>query len=87
MRMDECEKIYQFRRISRRLEIEVIHAKPIFGNVEFERVCPIVNMSRDLGISSMCEDEDSVVMKVGSCKGEQNLEVIGRPFVPVRNIR
>lgn len=69
------------------MEIEVIHAKPIFGNVEFERVCPIVNMSRDLRISSMCKDEDSVVMKVGVCKGEQNLKVIGRAFVPARNIR
>ena len=77
---------YQFGIISRRLEIKVIHAKPIFGNVEFLCVCPIVNRSRDLRINSMCKDEDAVVM-IGSCKGEQNLEIIGIPFVPVRNIQ
>ena len=78
---------YKFRTISRRLEIEVIHAKPIFGNIEFLCVCPIVNRFRDLRISSVCKDKDTIVMEIGTCKGEQNLEVIGRTFVPVRNIQ
>ena len=39
----ETKKIYQLRRISGRLEIEVIHAIPVFDNVEFLSVCPIVN--------------------------------------------
>ena len=41
--MDEIKKNYQFRRIIGRLEIEVIHAKLIFGNVEFLNVCPYMN--------------------------------------------
>ena len=82
-----AKRNHQFKRISRRLEIEVIHAKPIFSNVEFLRVCPIVNRSRDLMISGVCKGEDAAVMEVGTGKSEQNLEVIGRPFVPVRNIR
>jgi hypothetical protein len=49
-------------------------------------VCPILNRSRNLKISGVYKDEDAVVMEVGTCKGEQNLEVIGSPFVPVRNI-
>jgi hypothetical protein len=32
MKTDEAEKFYQLRSIRGRLEIEVIHAKPIFGN-------------------------------------------------------
>ena len=74
--MDECGKKYQFRRISGRLEIEVIHAKPIFGNVEFLHVCPIMNRSRDLRMSGVSKNEDAVVMDVGTCKGEQNLKVL-----------
>ena len=35
--------IYQLRRINGGLEIKVIHAKPIFGNVEFLSACPVVN--------------------------------------------
>jgi len=78
---------YQFKRLSGRLDIEVIHAKPISGNVEFLRVCPIVNRSRDLRISEVCKDEGPVVMKVGTCKGKQNLKINGSPLVLVRNIR
>ena len=35
--------ILQLRKISGRLEIKVIHAKLVFGNVEFLRVCLVVN--------------------------------------------
>jgi hypothetical protein len=43
MKMDEAEKKLLFKRISGRLEIQVIHAKPVFGNVEYLRVCVVVN--------------------------------------------
>jgi hypothetical protein len=43
MRIDEADKNYQFRRISGRLEIEVINAKPVFGNIKFLGMCPVVN--------------------------------------------
>ena len=35
--------IYQLKMISGRLEVKVIHAKPVFGNVEFLIVCLVVN--------------------------------------------
>ena len=54
--MDEAKKNYQIWRIIGRLEVEVIHAKPIFGNIEFLSVWPIVNISRDLVISGVCKD-------------------------------
>ena len=69
-------------RISRRLEIEVSYAKPIFSNVEFLSVCLVVNWSRDIKISDVCKDKDAVVMEVGICEGKQNLKVCGRLFVP-----
>ena len=43
MKTYALEKKYQFRMINGRLEIEVIHVKPVFGNVEFFRVCLVVN--------------------------------------------
>jgi hypothetical protein len=70
-----AKRKYQFGRICGGLKIEVTHVKPIFGNVEFLRVCPIVNKSRNLRISDVCKDEDAVVMEVGTSKGEENLEV------------
>jgi hypothetical protein len=82
-----AKKNYQFKRTSGRLKIEVIHTKPIFGNIEFLRVCPLVNRSRNLKISDVYEDEDAVVMEVGTCKGKQNLKVIRRLLVLVRNIQ
>ena len=35
--------IYQLRMISGQLEIKVIYAKPVFDNVEFFSVSPVVN--------------------------------------------
>jgi hypothetical protein len=37
------KKNYQFRNISGQLEIKVIHANLVLGNIEFLDVCPIVN--------------------------------------------
>ena len=51
-------KIHQFKKVHKKLKIKVIHAKPIFGNVDFLSVHPIVNWSRDIRISAMCEDND-----------------------------
>ena len=42
-KLDEDKKIYQFKKICRRLEIKVIYTKPIFGNVEILSVHPIMN--------------------------------------------
>jgi hypothetical protein len=39
----KMKKIYQLRRIKVRLEIKVIHAKLIAGNVKFLNMCPVVN--------------------------------------------
>jgi hypothetical protein len=68
------------------LEIEVIYAKPSFGNIEFFTMYLVVNYSKDLRIISVCKDKDAVVMKVGICEGKQNFKVWGRSLVPVRSI-
>ena len=78
---------YQLGWRSRRLKIEVIHAKPIFRNVEILSVCPIVNGSRYFRVSGVSKDKDSVVMKIGPSKGKQNLEVGRRSSVPLGNLQ
>jgi hypothetical protein len=81
------QRIYQVRWSSERLKIEVIHANPVFGDVEFLSVCPVVNRSRHFRISGMCKNKDVVVMDVGVCKCKEILKVCGRTFVPYMNIR
>ena len=70
--------IYQVIKISGQLEIKVIHAKPIFGSVEFLSVCPVLNWSRGFTISGVCVDKDAVLMKVGICECKQKLKISGR---------
>jgi hypothetical protein len=77
---------YQIGRTSGRLQIQIIHPKPIFGDVEIISVCPVVNLSRHIRISGVGQDKYAVVMEVGLCKGKENLKVRGRTHVPRRNI-
>ena len=77
---------YQLGWISGRLEVEVIHAKPVFGNVEALGMCPIMYGSRRVRINGVCKDKNAVVVKVGVSKGKENLKVNQRTFVPLRNI-
>lgn len=63
--------IYQLKMISGRLEIEVIHAKPVFNNVEVLSVRLVMNWPWYIMISGVCKDNDAVVMEVGLCKGKQ----------------
>lgn len=78
---------YQIGRTSWRLQVEIIHPKPVFSDVELISVCPIVNLSRHIRISGVGEHKNAVVMKVGFCKGKENLKVRGRTHVPLGNIR
>ena len=67
----------------KKIQNEVVHAKPIFGNVEVFCMCPVVNGSRDIMINSVCKYKNVVVIEVGVCKGKQNLAVRGRMLVPL----
>ena len=49
------QRNYQLGWSSGRLEIEVIHAKPVFGDVEFFSVCIIVNQSQHIRINGVCK--------------------------------
>lgn len=51
-------EIYELRRISGQLEIEVIHAKPVFCNVKILHVLPIVKRLGDIKISGVRKDND-----------------------------
>ena len=77
------ERTYQVGWISRRLEIEVIYAKPVFGNVGVLCMCPILYGSRHIRISGMFKDKNAVIMEAG----KQNLKISRRTLVPLRNIR
>ena len=81
------KKNYQLERISGRLEIKVIHAKPVFGNVEIFFMCPVMNGSRHIRINGVCKDTKAFVMEVGVCKSKENLKVSQRTLVPLKNIR
>ena len=80
------ERNYQICWISRQLEVEIIHAKPVFGNVEVLCMCLIMYGSRHVRIGGVCKDKNAIVMKVGVSKGKENLKVRGRTLVPLRNI-
>ena len=80
------ERNYQLGWISGRLEVEVIRAKPVFGNVEVLSMCPLMYGSRHVRMSGVCKDKNAVIMKVGVSKGKENLNISRRTFVPLKNI-
>jgi hypothetical protein len=69
------------------MKVKVIHSKPVFRNIKILRVCPVVNLSRHLGIRCVCKDDDTIVVQIGCCEGKQNLKVSGRTLIPFRNVR
>ena len=80
------ERNYQLRWINGQLEVEVIHAKLDFSNIEVLGMYPLMYESRHVWISGVCKDKNAVVMKVGVSKDKENLKVNRRTLVPLRNI-
>ena len=83
----KLEKIYQLGWISGRLEIEVIHAKPIFDNVYALCICKVMYRSSHIRINGVCKDKNAIIMEVGVYEGKHNLKISRRTFVPLKNIR
>ena len=77
---------YYSRGDHMRLEVQIIHTKPIFGNVEVISVCPIKNNPRNIGIRTMGKDKDTMIIEVRFCKCKKILIVWFMELVPSKHI-
>ena len=58
-----------------RLEVQISHTKPIFGDVEVISVCPIKNNLRNTGTRTMGNDKDTIIIEVRFYKCKKTLIV------------
>jgi hypothetical protein len=78
--------VYHSRGNNGRLEVQIIHSKPIFRDVEVISVCPIENTPRNTGTCTMDKDEDTMIIEVRFCKYKKTLIIWFRELVPSKNI-